>query len=41
MENHLLAVCASDNIIRFTPPLIIEKYHVDEAIAKIKKSLIK
>ena len=39
MRNKLLAICASDNIIRFAPPLIISKNHVDEAIMKIERSL--
>ncbi|PPR51162.1 MAG: Acetylornithine aminotransferase [Alphaproteobacteria bacterium MarineAlpha5_Bin10] len=38
-DNHLLTICAGDNVIRLAPPLIINKTHVDEAIRKIKKSL--
>ena len=31
-ENGLLLLRAGENTIRFTPPLIIEKSHIDEAI---------
>ena len=40
-EEKILAVKASDNIIRLLPPLILQKNHVDEAIEKIKKALEK
>ncbi|MFL2660446.1 MAG: aspartate aminotransferase family protein [Alphaproteobacteria bacterium] len=37
----LLTVKASDNVIRLLPPLILQKSHVDEAIDKILKALLK
>ena len=39
LENGLLTVPASDNVIRLAPPLIIKKKHVDEAIQIIDTSL--
>lgn len=38
-ENGLLCVGASDQVVRFLPPLIIEEEHVDEAMAIIKKTV--
>ena len=38
-EKGLLAIIASDNIIRLAPPLIITKKEVDEAIKIIKNVL--
>ena len=35
----LIIISASGNVIRFGPPLVIEKKHVDELIAKLKKCL--
>ena len=35
-QNGLLAVRANNNTLRFLPPLIVERHHVDEAIKKIK-----
>ncbi|PPR47357.1 MAG: Acetylornithine aminotransferase [Alphaproteobacteria bacterium MarineAlpha5_Bin9] len=35
----LLSVPASDNVVRFAPPLIINKDHIDEAITKISEAL--
>ena len=32
-DNGLLTVAAGDNVVRFLPPLIIEKHHIDEAVA--------
>ena len=37
-KNKLLTVIAADNVIRFAPPLIIKKYHVNEAIYIINKT---
>jgi acetylornithine/N-succinyldiaminopimelate aminotransferase len=37
--NGLLCVAASDQVVRFLPPLIIEKQHVDEALAILVKTL--
>ena len=39
LNNGLLTVPASDNIVRLSPPLIIKKKHVDEAIKIIKKTI--
>lgn len=39
MENGLLTVPASDNVIRIIPPLIITSEHVDEAKEKLALSL--
>jgi acetylornithine/N-succinyldiaminopimelate aminotransferase len=38
-KNGLLCVGASDNVIRFLPPLIIEEKHVDEAAAIMHKTI--
>ena len=38
-KNKLLSVPADDNVIRFTPPLIITNEEVDKAISIIDKSL--
>ncbi len=35
----LIIISASGNVIRFVPPLVIEKEHVDEMIEKLKKCL--
>ena len=35
----LIIISASGNVIRFVPPLVIEKAHVDEMIEKLKKCL--
>ena len=35
----LLIIGAGEDIIRFVPPLVIEKEHVDEMIEKLKKVL--
>lgn len=37
--HHLLAVGAGDNVIRFLPPLIVEKQDIDEAITRMEKAL--
>lgn len=34
-KHGLLAVVASDNVVRFLPPLIIESVHIDEAVAAL------
>ena len=39
IEEGLLVIQAGGNVIRFVPPLIIEKEHVDEMIEKLKKIL--
>ncbi len=38
-ENGLLCVGASDQVVRFLPPLIIEEQHVDEAMDIIKQTI--
>jgi acetylornithine/N-succinyldiaminopimelate aminotransferase len=38
LKNGLLVAKAGENTVRFTPPLIIEKSHIDEAIEKITKA---
>lgn len=35
----LILISASGNVIRFVPPLVIEKKHVDEMIEKLRKCL--
>ena len=37
-KNRLLTICASDNVIRLAPPLIVTKKNIDEAIKKIERS---
>lgn len=39
LENGLVLVSAGANIIRFVPPLIITKEHVDEMVEKLKKAI--
>lgn len=39
IENGLILVSAGTNIIRFVPPLIIEKKHIDEMIEKLEASI--
>jgi acetylornithine/N-succinyldiaminopimelate aminotransferase len=38
-ENGLILISASGNVLRFVPPLVITKEHVDEMIAKLSKAL--
>lgn len=38
IENGLILVSAGSNIIRFVPPLIMEKEHIDEMIQKLEAS---
>lgn len=38
IENGLILVSAGANIIRFVPPLIIEKKHIDEMVEKLEAS---
>lgn len=38
LENGLLMISAGSNIIRFVPPLITEKVHIDEMIEKLEQS---
>lgn len=37
-DHHLLVVGAGDNVIRFLPPLIVEKQDIDEAISRMEKA---
>lgn len=39
MEQGLIAISASGNVLRLVPPLVIEKEHVDEMIDKLNKAL--
>jgi acetylornithine/N-succinyldiaminopimelate aminotransferase len=39
IENRVLTIPAGNNVIRIIPPLILQKKHVVEAIAKIRESL--
>ena len=39
LKEGLLIIGAGEDIIRFVPPLVIEKEHVDEMIEKLKKVL--
>lgn len=41
LEEGLLIITAKGNTIRFVPPLIIEKEHIDEMIAKLERALSK
>jgi predicted acetylornithine/succinylornithine family transaminase len=41
LDNRLVVAKAGDNTIRFTPPLIIEKLQIDEAIEKLITALEK
>lgn len=40
IKNYLISTPASNNVLRFTPPLIITQSHVDEAIEKLEKTLL-
>jgi acetylornithine/N-succinyldiaminopimelate aminotransferase len=40
IANKLLTVPAGNNVIRIIPPLILEKHHIEEAIKKIRASLV-
>ena len=39
LEHGLLVISAGSNVIRLVPPLVIEKEHVDEMIAKLEETL--
>lgn len=39
IEEGLLVITAGSDVIRFVPPLIIEKKHVDEMIQKLERVL--
>ena len=38
MDNKMLAVKASENVIRLFPPLTVEKKEIDEALSKLEKT---
>ena len=40
LEEGLVAITAGGNVLRFAPPLIIKKEHVDEMIEKLEACLI-
>lgn len=39
LENGLIVISAGSDVLRFVPPLVIEKKHIDEMIEKLEKSL--
>jgi acetylornithine/N-succinyldiaminopimelate aminotransferase len=39
IENNLLTVKAGENVVRFLPPLIVSKIHIDEAVEIFRKVL--
>lgn len=39
LEQGLILITAGSNVLRFVPPLVIEKEHVDEMVSKLKKAL--
>ena len=39
LENGLLVISAGSDVVRLVPPLVIEKEHVDEMIAKLEKTI--
>ena len=39
LEEGLILITAGNNVLRFVPPLVIEKEHVDEMIGILKKIL--
>ncbi len=39
LENGLIVITAGSDVLRFVPPLVIEKEHVDEMIEKLAKAL--
>ena len=38
LEHGLIIITAGSNVLRFVPPLVIEKEHVDEMVEKLKKA---
>ena len=40
LEQGLIGVTAGADVLRFVPPLVIEKQHVDEMIEKLEKALL-
>jgi acetylornithine/N-succinyldiaminopimelate aminotransferase len=39
LENGLVLITAGSDVLRFVPPLVIEKEHVDEMVEKLEKTL--
>ena len=39
LENGLVTICTNGDVLRFLPPLTIERSHVDEAVAILRESL--
>lgn len=39
LEQHLVLISAGSNVIRFVPPLIIEREHVDEMVQKLEAAI--
>ena len=39
LEQGLLVITAGNNVLRFVPPLVIERKHVDEMIEKLERAL--
>jgi acetylornithine/N-succinyldiaminopimelate aminotransferase len=39
LENGLILITAGSDVLRFVPPLVIEKEHVDEMVEKIEKTI--
>lgn len=40
LEHGLIVITAGADVLRFVPPLVIEKQHVDEMIEKLEKALL-
>lgn len=40
LEQGLIVITAGEDVLRFVPPLVIEKQHVDEMIEKLEKALL-
>jgi len=39
IENGLITICTNNNVLRFLPPININRAHVDEAVSIVEKSL--
>ena len=39
IENGLITICTNNNVLRFLPPININRSHVDEAVSIVEKSL--
>lgn len=39
-DQQLLIATAGDDVVRLVPPLIMERYHVDEMIGKLEKAIV-